>query len=98
MTEVVPQKVRAERSKMLRSLSEKKKRFFYEQNIGKEVEVLFENDIEDGRMHGFSENYVRVTADYDPVKINEIIPVTITGINANNLAEVSEASEILVHH
>ena len=95
---IVPAKVRSERSKMLRSLSEKKKRFFYEQNKGADLNVLFENDIENGRMHGFTENYVRVTADYDPVKINEIVPVTISSINADNLAEVEEIAESLVHH
>ena len=96
--DVVPPKVRAERSKMLRSLSEKKKRHFYEQNIGNNSEVLFENDIEEGRMHGFTENYVRVTADYDPVKINEIIPLKINAINPHNLAEVEEVNESLVHN
>jgi len=94
--EVVPAETRAERSKMLRSLSEKKKRYFYEQNIGRQASVLFENDIVDGRMHGFTENYIRVTADYDPVKINEIVPVTLASVNANNLAEVKETAETLV--
>ena len=97
MTNSVPAAVRAKRSKMLRSLSEKKKRFFYEQNLGNRAQVLFENDIEDGRMHGFTENYIRVTADYDPVKINEIIPVTINSINPGNLAEVEEIAEPLIH-
>jgi threonylcarbamoyladenosine tRNA methylthiotransferase MtaB len=94
---VVPAKKRAARSKMLRSLSEKKKRYFYEQNLGNDARVLFENDIQDGRMHGFTENYIRVTADYDPVKINDIIPVTLSSINSDNLAEVQELPELLWH-
>jgi threonylcarbamoyladenosine tRNA methylthiotransferase MtaB len=97
MANAVPIKTRNERSKMLRSLSEKKKRFFYEQNVGREAQVLFENDIEEGLMHGFTENYVRVAAKYDPIRINEIIPVIINNINADGLAEVSETPEVLAH-
>ena len=98
MAGVVPAAERAERSKMLRALSEKKKRYFYEQNLGNEARVLFENDIQEGRMHGFAENYIRVTADYDPVKINDIIPVTLNSINSANLAEVEELPELLLHN
>jgi threonylcarbamoyladenosine tRNA methylthiotransferase MtaB len=93
MGDVVLQDVRNRRSKMLRSLSEKKKRHFYEQNIGQKAKVLFENDIEDGIMHGFTENYIRVRARYDPVLVNEIVPVTISTINAEGLAEVNEIIE-----
>ena len=97
MPDVVEPKQRADRSKMLRALSEKKKRFFYEQNIGSQANVLFENDIEEGRMHGFTENYIRVAAAYDPVKINEIIPVNLSSVNAKNLVEVEEVTETLSH-
>jgi len=93
MADVVPISIRHKRSKMLRSLSEKKKRMFYDQNVGLKTMVLFENDIEDGRMHGFTENYVRVSAKYDPMKINEIIPVSISTINAVGYAEVEEQME-----
>ena len=93
MENVVPMDVRNRRSKMLRSLSEKKKRFFYEQNIGQVAKVLFENDIEDSIMHGFTENYVRVSAKYDPLRVNEIIPVSISAINVEGYAEVEELLE-----
>ena len=93
MKDVVPIAERNKRSKMLRSLSEKKKRFFYEQNVGLEANVLFENDIEDGMMYGFTENYVRAYAIYDPLRINEIIPVSISEINSAGYAEVTELSE-----
>jgi len=97
LADAVPTEIRARRSKMLRSLSEKKKRQFYEQNVGREFNVLFENDNEEGRMHGFTENYIRVVADYDPLKINEIVPVEIERISPYNLAEVIENSETLIH-
>ncbi len=93
---VVPMKDRSRRSKMLRSVSEKKKRYFYEQNVGQKSRVLFEEDIENGRMHGFTENYIRVTAKYDPLLINEIKPAVLTKVNESGLMEVTEAEEIFV--
>lgn len=90
MEGIVPKKVRAERSKMLRILSEKKKRKFYEENINKTGNVLFEDDVEDGQMHGFTENYVRVAAKYDPVLVNEIKKIRHTHINAKGIMEVEE--------
>ena len=93
MKDVVPMEERNKRSKMLRSLSEKKKRNFYEQNIGLNAKVLFENDIEDDKMHGFTENYVRASANYDPLRVNEIILASITDINSEGYAEVEEITE-----
>lgn len=90
MQEVVPKKERSRRSKMLRILSEKKKRQFYEENTGKAAVVLFEEDIENGQMHGFTENYVRVTAKYDPLLINELKAVQLTQINESGFMEVAE--------
>jgi len=95
MNDVVPSKIRNERSKMLRSLSEKKKRFFYENHVGKSATVLFENDIEDGMMQGFTENYIRVTAKYDPLLINELKQVQLHRVNENGLMEVQELDSIL---
>jgi threonylcarbamoyladenosine tRNA methylthiotransferase MtaB len=94
---VVPAHVRNERSKMLHILSDKKRRYFYEQNIGTTRSVLFENDIENGNMHGFTENYIRVTAKYDPVLINELKTLNLVRINENMLMEVEENEKILVH-
>ncbi|RUA36612.1 MAG: tRNA (N(6)-L-threonylcarbamoyladenosine(37)-C(2))-methylthiotransferase MtaB [Bacteroidetes bacterium] len=98
MDEVVPMKVRNERSKMLRSLSEKKKRAFYEENLGREEVVLFEKDIHDGLMEGFTDNYVRVVAKYDPILINELKKVKLSNLNAEGLMEVTEVeTEVLQH-
>jgi threonylcarbamoyladenosine tRNA methylthiotransferase MtaB len=77
---VVPMKKRNERSKMLRILSEKKRRKFYEENLGETFTVLFEEDVENGMMHGFTENYIRVAAKYDPILINELKQVTMDEI------------------
>ena len=90
MPDVVPGSVRADRSKMLHILSDKKRRRFYEENLGVESSVLFENDVEGGMMHGFTENYIRVTAKYDPVLINEIVRVKLVDINSKGLVELEE--------
>jgi threonylcarbamoyladenosine tRNA methylthiotransferase MtaB len=95
--EVVPQQQRQERSKMLHILSDKKRRHFYEQNVGRVATVLFEKDIANGMMEGFTENYIRVVAKYDPLLINELKRVEMTNINAEMLMEVKEIEEFEVH-
>jgi threonylcarbamoyladenosine tRNA methylthiotransferase MtaB len=98
MENSVNPKDRAERSKMLHILSEKKRRKFYEGHTNKEFTVLFENDVENGMMHGFTENYIRVSAKYDPILINELKKVRLNAINEKGLMEVEDTfSEILTH-
>ncbi len=98
MEGAVPPAVRSERSKMLRILSEKKRRKFYEENIGRAATVLFEEDIEHGQMHGFTENYIRVAAAYDPLLVNELKQVRLVEINAQGKMEVEEAMPEYVEH
>ena len=57
---------------MLHILSDKKRRAFYETQLHREEEVLFEEEVENGCMFGFTRNYVKVTAKYDPLLVNEI--------------------------
>jgi threonylcarbamoyladenosine tRNA methylthiotransferase MtaB len=90
MENVVPKNIRADRSKMLHNLSDKKRRKFYEEHLSNTASVLFENDIENGMMHGFTENYIRVTAKYDPLLINELKTVYLRAINENGTVEVEE--------
>ncbi|MEQ8416404.1 MAG: tRNA (N(6)-L-threonylcarbamoyladenosine(37)-C(2))-methylthiotransferase MtaB [Imperialibacter sp.] len=98
MDGVVPMKDRNKRSKMLRSLSEKKRRKFYEENLGGQFTVLFEEDVEEGMMHGFTENYIRVAAKYDPILINETKKVELREINEKGHVEVIEVkTEVLAH-
>ncbi|WP_229366130.1 tRNA (N(6)-L-threonylcarbamoyladenosine(37)-C(2))-methylthiotransferase MtaB [Fibrisoma montanum] len=92
---VVPGHVRAERSKMLHILSDKKRRAFYESQLGREAIVLFEEDVADGYMQGFTENYVRVVARYDPLLINEIKSVRLLAVNPDGLVEVEDV-DVLV--
>lgn len=97
MGDIVPIKERQKRSKMLRSLSEKKKRYFYNQHVGNAQTVLFEDDVENGFMHGFTENYIRVKAKFDPLLINELKEVQMVRVDGSCLMEVEEKEEILVH-
>jgi threonylcarbamoyladenosine tRNA methylthiotransferase MtaB len=98
MPGAVPASQRAERSKMLHILSDKKRRKFYEESLGQEATVLFENDVDNGMMHGFTENYIRVAAKYDPILINELKRVKLMSINSSGLVEADEVSpEVLLH-
>jgi threonylcarbamoyladenosine tRNA methylthiotransferase MtaB len=91
---VVPQGKRAERSRMLHILSDKKRRAFYESQRGKHATVLFEEDIADGQMQGFTENYVRVSAQYDPLLINELKTVQLLDLTPNGLMQVAEVEAV----
>ncbi|MDP4637807.1 MAG: tRNA (N(6)-L-threonylcarbamoyladenosine(37)-C(2))-methylthiotransferase MtaB [Crocinitomicaceae bacterium] len=83
--DAVPMNVRKERSKMLHILSDKKKRSFYEQNIGSTRTVLFENEEDTGIMYGFTENYVKVKSAFDPTKINTFQTVRLTEIDRDGV-------------
>ena len=72
MGDVVPLAVRNKRSKMLRGLSAKKRRSFYEAQLGEKVNVLFEHENKKGYITGLSENYIKVRAPWDPHLANRI--------------------------
>jgi len=89
---------RHRRTTMLRSLSEKKKRYFYEQHLGAETEVLFEDDVTDGQMEGFTPNYIRVTAKYDPLLVGERKRLRLTTVNAQGHMEAEELGVEVFQH
>jgi threonylcarbamoyladenosine tRNA methylthiotransferase MtaB len=97
MSGTVPGSARAERSKMLHILSDKKRRAFYETQLNKTEEVLFEGDVKDGFMHGFTRNYVKVKTKYDPVLVNELKTVYLTNMSPDGDVEITESEEVLVH-
>ena len=82
---VVPKKVRAKRSKMLRGLSAKKRRSFYESQLGNTLSVLFENENKDGFINGFTENYVKVKTPWNPILVNTLYTITLTEIDEDGL-------------
>ncbi|MCE7060148.1 tRNA (N(6)-L-threonylcarbamoyladenosine(37)-C(2))-methylthiotransferase MtaB [Dyadobacter sp. CY343] len=95
---IVPKNIRADRSKMLHILSDKKRRAFYDSQIGKTGTVLFEDEIQNGQMLGFTENYVRVAVKYDPLLINETKEIRHDYVNSEGLMEVTEVSEEILAH
>jgi len=97
MPGVVAGSTRADRSKMLHILSDKKRRAFYTSQIGTDGEVLFEDDQKNGYMHGFTKNYVKVRAKYDPVMVNEIKMVKLVAMTAEGEVEVAESEVVLAH-
>lgn len=94
MDESVPMNIRHERSKRLHILSEKKKRKFYEDNVGKLKTVLFENDDNDGFMHGFTDNYVKVKIPYDQSLTNTLHKVKLTEIDRDGVMKCELLSEV----
>jgi threonylcarbamoyladenosine tRNA methylthiotransferase MtaB len=82
---------KAERSKMLHILSDKKRRAFYESQAGLKGQVLFEESATSGTMEGFSENYVRVVVPFDPLQIN-----TVQQVRYKNLNETGEMSGVVL--
>jgi threonylcarbamoyladenosine tRNA methylthiotransferase MtaB len=85
MDGVVPQNVRNKRSKMLRGLSVKKRRAFYESQLGKNFTVLFESENKDGYIYGFTENYVKVKTPWNPELVNTLQKIKLTEINEDGI-------------
>lgn len=83
MEAVVPLKVRNKRSKQLRNLSHKKRHLFYQSQLGKTGTVLWENDVKDGLIYGFTQNYVRLEAPYEPHLPNRLQEVRLTELSAS---------------
>ncbi|MBO0589842.1 tRNA (N(6)-L-threonylcarbamoyladenosine(37)-C(2))-methylthiotransferase MtaB [Cellulophaga sp. E16_2] len=85
MDNVVSKNVRSKRSKMLRGLSAKKRRAFYESQIGSVRTVLFEGENKEGYIHGFTENYVKVKAPWNPELVNQLKQVELVNIDEDGL-------------
>ncbi len=76
---------RADRSKMLHILSDKKRLAFYNEHIGKTYPVLWEAENDNNIMYGFTNNYIKVKTNYDPMLVNEIIDVEITAVDTDDM-------------
>lgn len=85
MEGVVPKNVRSKRSKMLRGLSVKKRRAFYESQLGTRRTVLFEGENKEGYIHGFTENYVKVKTPWNPELVNTLHEVDLTKIDDDGM-------------
>lgn len=86
--------IRSERNKMLTILSEKKRRFFYEENINKTGSVIWEAEAHNGWMHGFTQNYVKVKAPFIAEKVNTLDSVILNEIDTDGIVKVSIPDEV----
>lgn len=93
MQGVVPIPERKKRNKMLRILSEKKKMAFYQTQLGKTLPVLWEHENKDGKMYGFTENYVRVQKDFDQASVNQIEFLNLEKILSDGTVSVQSSYE-----
>ncbi len=96
MEGIVPMNVRNKRSKMLRGLSVKKRRAFYESQLGTIRTVLFEGENKEGYIHGFTENYVKVKAIWNPELVNTLHEVELTRIDDDGLVRFEFVKEMAV--
>jgi threonylcarbamoyladenosine tRNA methylthiotransferase MtaB len=85
MDGIVSKNVRAKRSKMLRGLSVKLRRKFYESQLGSIRTVLFESENKDGYIHGFTENYIKVKSPWNPELVNSLHQVELTKIDTDGI-------------
>ena len=93
MDGVVPANVRSKRSKMLRGLSVKKRRAFYESQIGTKRTVLFESENKEGYIHGFTENYVKVKTPWNPELVNSLHNIELTKIDEDGSVRLQFQNE-----
>ncbi|MGI9526224.1 MAG: tRNA (N(6)-L-threonylcarbamoyladenosine(37)-C(2))-methylthiotransferase MtaB [Weeksellaceae bacterium] len=85
---VVPMKERKKRNKMLRILSEKKRMAFYQAQLGTTRKVLWEDENREGKMFGYTDNYVRVQAPYQAEMVNELMDVELVLLNPEGIVDV----------
>lgn len=95
MQTVVPPQVRKKRSKMLRGLSVKKRRAFYESQIGKTKTVLFEDENKAGYIQGFTENYVKVKLPWNPHLANTLQEVRLDEIGEKGMIRATILEPVL---
>lgn len=88
LSNVVPNSIRAERSKMLHILSEKKKRFFYELQKGKSKKVLWEGERDGDWMYGFTENYIKVKTPFLIEKTNTIQHIQLEELDTEGIFSI----------
>lgn len=96
MSGAIPNNLRSDRSKMLHSLSEKKRRSFYESQLGRSEYALLENNVKDGYMTGFTRNYVKIRVPYDESYVNQIVNVSLLDIEPTGEVNVKINQESLV--
>jgi threonylcarbamoyladenosine tRNA methylthiotransferase MtaB len=96
LKDIVPVAIRKKRNKMLRILSAKKLRSFYEQHLNKTRTVLFETENKEGFMYGFTDNYIKVKTAFDPLLMNQLKEVTLKQLDADGTMLVDVCIDELI--
>jgi threonylcarbamoyladenosine tRNA methylthiotransferase MtaB len=94
MENQVPYNIRKKRSKMLRVLSAKKRRSFYEAQLNTQRSVLFEDNMKEGYITGFTENYVKVKSPWNPHLVNQKAKVKLTNIGEDGFVRFDYLEEL----
>ena len=94
--DVIPIPVRQQRNKILTQISHKKKRAFYESQVGTTHAVLWEASENDSMMQGFTENYIKVQRPMDEAKINTIETATLVDIGRNGAINIGMDADMMV--
>lgn len=98
MENPVPMNIRHKRSKMLRGLSVKKRRAFYESQLGQTKTVLFESENREGYIQGFTENYVKVKTPWNPELVNTLHQIELTKIDDDGLVRMNFVEQPVYLH
>ncbi len=88
MLNPVPKNIRFQRSKMLRSLSEKKRRIFYNSQINRVRPVLFESENKHGYIYGYTDNYIKVRHPWNPKLSNKIVKAKLMEIDNDGFVRI----------
>lgn len=94
LSPIVPMAERKKRNEMLRILSEKKKRAFYESNLNTERSILWEIERDGETMYGFTDNYIKVGTPYDESLVNSIQSGRMSDIAGSGYVKVLMNSEV----
>jgi threonylcarbamoyladenosine tRNA methylthiotransferase MtaB len=90
---IVPVEERRNRTQQLIALSDQKLNIFYQKNIGRNATVLFENQKNKGMMQGWTENYIKVEANFQQSMLNQVMKMKLTGINSNGTMKAELITE-----
>ena len=93
MEHIVPMETRRERTKQLRILGSKLQRQHYERHRGTTRPVLFENENVEGHMLGYTDNYIRVRAPFEPSSVNSTVDTSLTRVNGDGHMEAERAHD-----
>ena len=89
MDGAIPLQERKRRNKMLGILSEKKLRAHYAKHLGETRPVLLEKSKTDGLLHGFTDNYVKVSFPGDEAWVNHLVQLNLDEIGMDGLVSAT---------